>query len=92
MLKHPVWYVFCGVLVVVATIGIGSFVVANTGISDPVTPAEMAAGEASCAPHGGVTTLSVRRRGATSDLTVQCKDGAVTQFAPKPATKTYHRT
>lgn len=62
------------------------------GVSDPVTPLEMSIAETSCAPHGGVVTLAVRRRGATTDMTVQCKDGAVTRFAPKPATKTLHLT
>lgn len=62
------------------------------GVSDPVTPIEMATAETACAPHGGVVTLTVRRRGGVTDMTVQCKDGAVTRFAPKPATKALHRT
>lgn len=72
--------------------GLAYWAVDSMGVSDPVSPIEMAVAETSCAPHGGLTTLSVRRRGGKTEMTVQCNDGAVTVFAPKPATKTHHQT
>lgn len=55
----------------------------NTGVSDPVTPANLSVATAACAPHGGLVSVQVRRRHQIEDLTIQCTNGAVITMAPK---------
>lgn len=59
----------------------------QTGVSDPVTPANLSVATAACAPHGGLVSVQVRRRHQIENLTIQCTNGAVITMAPKTQTQ-----